>query len=66
MVVWTSPAKNDLHRIFEFIAQDSHYYAGEVVEHLIDLTSTLNSFPEQGRIVPELNDPKIRELLSYS
>jgi plasmid stabilization system protein ParE len=26
----------------------------------------LNSFPEAGRIVPEINDPKIREIFVYS
>lgn len=66
MVIWSSPAKADLRRIFEFIAQDSRYYAAEVTDQLFDLADSLNSFPGKGRIVPEINNPNIRELLSYS
>ena len=66
MVVWTVPAKEDLRRNYQFIAGDSKYYASEVAERLIELTLHLQLFPDQGRIVPELNNPKIRELMIYS
>ncbi len=48
MVIWSSPAKNDLRNIFEYIAKDSKYYA------------------QKGRIVPEICDVNIREVMIYS
>ena len=33
---------------------------------IVEKYEKLNSFPEVGRIVPEIDDPNIRELLIYS
>jgi len=66
MVVWTIPAKDDLRRVYTFIAEDSRYYAAEVVDKFVTLTAKLTLFPNQGRVVPELRDPNIRELLIFS
>ncbi len=66
MVVWTDPAKRDLKRIRDYIAADSNYYAKQAVQGIIAKTEKLNHFPEIGRMVPELEDPRIRELIFYS
>ena len=66
MVVWTVPAKQDLKRIFDYIERDSRYYAEEVVSKVVDLSIGLDSLPDQGRIVPEINEPYIREVFVYS
>jgi toxin ParE1/3/4 len=66
MVIWSELAKVDLKHIYDFIAQDSCYYASEVAERLVDLTVSLQSFPKQGRVVPELDNSEIRELHLYS
>lgn len=66
MVTWSLPAKDDLKRIFDFISRDSKYYATKVTLDLVEKTEKLNDFPEIGRIVPEIDDPNIRELFTYS
>jgi toxin ParE1/3/4 len=65
-VVWSPRALADVQSIALFIAADSPSYAKAVVRRIIDLTRNLADFPEQGRKVPELDDPTIRELLAYS
>jgi toxin ParE1/3/4 len=66
MVEWSVPAKNDLKKIHEYIAQDSTFYAQKVILTLIEKSENLNNFSEMGRIVPELQEKNIRELLIYS
>jgi len=66
MVEWSGPAKRDLKQIYDFIAQDSKYYAKNVVEHIVDKSESLEPFPKAGRIVPELSDPNVREIFVYS
>lgn len=69
MVKWSKPAKLDLKQIHDYIARDSKFYAQKVSIEIVEKSEKsekLNSFPEVGRIVPEIGDPNIRELLIYS
>ncbi len=66
MVKWSKPAKLDLKQIHDYIARDSKFYAQKVSSEIVEKSEKLNSFPEIGRIVPEMEDPNIRELLIYS
>ena len=66
MVKWSNPAKLDLKQIHDYIARDSKYYAQKVSLEIVEKSEKLNQFPEVGRIVPEIGDPAIRELLIYS
>ncbi|MDP2156882.1 MAG: type II toxin-antitoxin system RelE/ParE family toxin [Nitrospirota bacterium] len=66
MVTWSIPAKLDLKQIHDYIARDSKLYAKKVAAEIVEKSETLNSFPEIGRIVPEIGNPNIRELLIYS
>ena len=66
MVRWSKPAKLDLKQIHDYIARDSIFYAQKVSSEIVEKSEKLNSFPEVGRIVPEIEDPNIRELLIYS
>lgn len=52
--------------IAAFIARDSPHYATAVVRRILTETRRLTAFPRSGRIVPELEDESIRELLVYS
>lgn len=61
MVIWSIPAKKDLKKIHDFIAQDSNYYAKQVIENIIAKADSLLDFPKMGREVPEIGDPNIRE-----
>ena len=66
MVKWSKPAKSDLKQIHDYIARDSKFYAQKVSLEIVEKSEKLNKFPEVGRIVPEIGDPNIRELLIYS
>ena len=63
---WTQPALEDLRAIRDFIARDSQYYAKKVTEEALAKTDMLSEWPYMGRMVPEENDPTIRELIHYS
>jgi len=66
VVKWSKPAKLDLKQIYDYIARDSKFYAQKVSQEIVEKSEKLNSFPEVGRIVPEIGDPNIRELIIYS
>ena len=66
MVKWSTPAKLDLKNIHDYIARDSRFYARQVSLEIVEKSEKLSLFPELGRIVPEMEDPTIRELLIYS
>ncbi len=66
MVNWTEPAKNDLRRIYDYIAFDSVYYAKNVVRTIVSKTKILEKYSELGRVVPELETQEIREIFVYS
>ena len=66
MVKWSVPARNDLKQIHDYIAKDSKFYAQNVIQEIVAKTETLTELPEIGRIVPEISDQNIRELIVYS
>ncbi len=66
MVIWAQQAVVDLRSIHDFIARDSRYYAKKVVHDIREIVDELNGLPKMGRIVPELNEEDVRELLLYS
>ncbi|MEA5469065.1 type II toxin-antitoxin system RelE/ParE family toxin [Spirulina sp. 06S082] len=63
-VNWSQKALDDVEAIAVYIARDSTIYASAIVQKIIDITRNLHQFPLSGRIVPELNDPSIREKLT--
>ena len=65
-VVWSNIAENDLKNIIEYVADDSPPNALKIFRSIKQKGSGLNTFPERGRIVPELQDQGIlqyRELI---
>ena len=62
-VQWTEQAVQNLEDIKSFISKDSPAYATAVVDRLYRAVSQLESFPDSGRVVPERDDPAIRELV---
>ncbi len=62
-VVWSELAWRDLENAADYIAQDSPHYAAAFVGELRDASRALAEFSGRGRVVPELNDPEIRELI---
>jgi plasmid stabilization system protein ParE len=66
MVKWSLPARTDLKQIHDYIAMDSRYYAKKVAQTIVEKTEDLISFPERGRVVPEIGDTRVREIFIYS
>ena len=65
-IVWSNIAENDLKNIVEYIADDSPPNALKIFKRIKQKASSLYTFPERGRIVPELRDQGIlqyRELV---
>jgi len=65
-VRWSDTAENDLISIVEYIAADSPSKPSEIFETIGKKASNLYTFPERGRVVPELRDQGItqyRELI---
>lgn len=66
MVKWSKSAKNDLKLIYYYIANDSKTYAKKVVNEIVNKSEYLESFPQMGKMVEEVNDPSIREIVVFS
>ena len=63
LVAWSSESIRDVESIRAFIAQDSPVYAELVARRIVAAVERLHVFPESGRIVPERQDPEIREVI---
>lgn len=65
-LIWTRRAIEDVQSIQQFIAQGSPHYAELVRQQLIAAVERLPTFPQSGRVVPEANNPAIREVIQGS
>ena len=65
-LIWSQEALGDIESIAEFISRDSPYHAQQVVERILELGESLPEQPKLGRVVPELNNPEVRERFIYS
>jgi len=63
---WTLGAIDDLDAIATYIANDSPKYAAIQVQKIRERARQITIFPRSGRIVPELEDESIRELIEGS
>jgi plasmid stabilization system protein ParE len=62
-VKWTLQATDDLEAISDYIAANSPHYARLFAMDVLAAVERLTTFPCSGKIVPELNDAAIREIL---
>ena len=60
-VNWSETAEGDLRAIIEYIADDSPSRAYDIFKEFKKKASSLYSFPERGRVVPELQDQGITQ-----
>lgn len=64
IVIWSQEAEENLVDIEDFIARDSVERAIQFVDAIIDQTEAiLADNPRSGRVVPEIGNPYIRELI---
>ena len=64
-VIWAESARDALDEFITYIAQDSRQGAVRVLEAALQAAGSLATLSERGRVVPELNDPTIREILVF-
>jgi len=65
-LIWSPDAADDLQNIYDYIARDSQRFANSVVREIVELVERIPQFPHAGRIVPEYQNPAIRERIYKS
>ena len=63
IVIWTDEALENLGEIEAFIGRDNPQKAESFVNHLIEQGESISHNPHMGRMVPEISNPEIRELI---
>ena len=66
MVRWTHRARADLKAIHDYIDRESRQNAQAVVQEILRRAGSLDVAPRMGRVVPELQEPELREISAYS
>ena len=64
-VAWAESARDALDEVVAYIAEDSRDRAIQVLLRALATADSLVTLSERGRVVPELADPGMRELLVY-
>lgn len=62
-LVWTELSREDLKEIFDYIAEDSKRYASITINKIYNRAQDIIENPYAGRVVPELDTEKIREVI---
>lgn len=62
-LIWSPLAIKRLSEIAKFIAMDNPVTAERWVDKIFTKVERLSDFPERGRVVPELNNKMIREIV---
>ncbi len=62
-IIWTREALERLVEIENFISKDSPTRAQKFIDQLIVHGESLSEHPRMGRVVPEMSNPEIRELI---
>ena len=61
---WTDESLDKLSAIDDFISRDSPQSAENFVKYLIERGESISENPQLGRIVPEILNPEIREIIA--
>jgi plasmid stabilization system protein ParE len=62
-ITWAEPALADLESIRQTLARDSEPFANRVLEKMMEAVERTQPVPRIGRVVAEIGDERIRELL---
>lgn len=62
-LIWSPAARLDLWDILSYINESNPQAAGDFGRSVFTVVEHLAIFPESGRMVPEFNDPTIREVM---
>lgn len=64
-IFWTKKSEGQLDKIYDYIAADSSFYAKQTLSNIIQQAEKAAEAPLIGRIVPEMNREKIREVFYH-
>jgi plasmid stabilization system protein ParE len=64
-VVWAPRAQAALDEAIAFVAQGSTTGALRILEQALAAANSLATLSERGRVVPERNEPRLREVLVF-
>ncbi|MCH8163482.1 MAG: type II toxin-antitoxin system RelE/ParE family toxin [Proteobacteria bacterium] len=62
-VIWIEPALSNLNEIADYIALDKFSAAQRLIQQIFSSVERLEQFPESGRIPPELEHSRYREII---
>ncbi len=62
-LIWAPSARLDLRELASYVAESRPAAAGRFVSRLLQTVEHLAEFPQSGRVVPEFDDPSIREVI---
>ena len=62
-VIWSPQALVDLEAIGDYLAYESPAYAQTFIDGIFSVVDRLEIFPNSGRMVPEIGDNSIREVI---
>lgn len=62
-VFWTDTSVNQLSAIYNYVAQNSPQYAQRLIQRITKRSEQIAKFPFSGRIVPEFETQKMREVI---
>lgn len=62
-IVWAEPALQELDALAEYIALDNRAAASQLVREIFTKIERLETFPESGRVPPELPNSIYREIV---
>lgn len=62
-IIWSPQAIEDVEAIRAYVARDSPRYADLPVERLVSAVEGLKTDPLSGRVVPEVGDDTVREVI---
>ena len=64
-VIWTESARSALDDVIAYIAQESSDDAVRVLIRALDTAASLSTLADRGRVVREIGESTLRELLVY-
>lgn len=62
-IVWAPQAVEDVEAIRVYVARDSPHYAQLVIDRIVVAVALLEGSPRSGRVVPEVGDESLREVI---
>lgn len=62
-LIWAPSARLDLRELASYIAESRPRASASFIKNVFHTVEHLSDFPRSGRVVPEFNDPNIREVI---